>query len=61
MKKLIVTDPVQICGLDLISGTSDKKRKYMGYDTVLQTQAFLTLVKLQDYSLYICFCYWIFI
>jgi hypothetical protein len=33
MKKLIVTDPVWICGSDLVSGTSDEKRKYMGYDT----------------------------
>jgi hypothetical protein len=33
MKKLIIMDPVWICGLDLISGTSDEKCKYMGYDT----------------------------
>jgi len=32
MKKLIVTDPVRICGSDLISGTLDEKCKYMGYD-----------------------------
>jgi len=33
MKKLIVTDPVRICGSDLTSGTSDEKRECMGYDT----------------------------
>jgi hypothetical protein len=32
MNKLIMTDPVRICGLDLVSGTSDEKRKCMGYD-----------------------------
>jgi hypothetical protein len=32
MKKLIVMDLVWICGLDLTSGTSDEKRKYMEYD-----------------------------
>jgi len=32
MKKLIVMDLVWICGLDLISGTLDEKREYMGYD-----------------------------
>jgi len=32
MKKLIVMDPVRICGLDLTSGTSDEKRECMGYD-----------------------------
>jgi hypothetical protein len=33
MKKLIVTDPVWICGSDLTSGTSDEKRECMGCDT----------------------------
>jgi hypothetical protein len=33
MKKLIITDLVQICGLDLTSGTLDEKHKYMEYDT----------------------------
>jgi len=33
MKKLIVTDPVWICGSDLTSGTSDEKCKCMGYDS----------------------------
>jgi ribonuclease HI len=32
MKKLIVTDPVRICGSDLTSGTLDEKRECMGYD-----------------------------
>jgi hypothetical protein len=32
MKKLIVMDPVRICGSDLTSGTSDEKRECMGYD-----------------------------
>jgi hypothetical protein len=32
MKKLIITDPVRICGSDLASGTLDEKRKCMGYD-----------------------------
>jgi len=33
MKKLIMMDPVQICGSDLTSGTSDEKREWMGYDS----------------------------
>jgi hypothetical protein len=32
MKKLIVMDPVRICGSDLTSGTLDEKRECMGYD-----------------------------
>jgi hypothetical protein len=32
MKKLIVMDPVWICGSDLTSGTLDEKRECMGYD-----------------------------
>jgi hypothetical protein len=34
MKKLIVTDLVQICGSDLTSGTSDEKHECMGYDSL---------------------------
>jgi hypothetical protein len=34
MKKLIVMDPVRICGSDLTSGTLDEKRKCMGYDSI---------------------------
>jgi hypothetical protein len=34
MKKLIATDPVQICGSDLTSGTSDEKHECMGYDRI---------------------------
>jgi len=37
MKKLIATDPVRICGLDLTSGTSDEKRECMGYDKAVQS------------------------
>jgi hypothetical protein len=32
MKKLIITDLDWICGLDLVSGTSDEKHECMGYD-----------------------------
>jgi hypothetical protein len=38
MKKLIVMDPVQICGSDLTSGTLDEKRECMGYDTMSDYQ-----------------------
>jgi len=45
MKKLIVTDPVRICGSDLASRTSDEKREYMGYDNESANQISYTLTR----------------